>query len=117
MAVDGAGNVYIADAGNNRIRKVSPAGIITTVAGNLTAGFAGDNQPADSVNTEFNNPVGVTVDIAGNLYIADNFNQRIRRIDAVTGIITTVAGNGASSGLGDGYGTYTGDNGPQRQRD
>ncbi len=112
VAVDGAGNVYIADAGNNRIRKVSPAGIITTVAGNLTAGFAGDNQPADSVNTEFNNPVGVTVDIAGNLYIADNFNQRIRRIDAVTGIITTVAGNGASSGLGDGYGTYTGDNGP-----
>jgi sugar lactone lactonase YvrE len=112
VAVDGAGNVYIADAGNNRIRKVSPGGMITTVAGNLTAGFAGDNQAADSVNTQFNNPVGVTVDSAGNLYIADNSNQRIRRIDAATGIITTVAGNGASSGLGDGYGTYSGDDGP-----
>ena len=109
VAVDGAGNVYIADSGNNRIRKVSSAGIITTVAGNLTAGFAGDNQLADSVNTEFNNPVGVTVDVAGNLYIADNSNQRIRRIDAATGVITTVAGNGLPSGLGDGYGTYSGD--------
>lgn len=112
VAVDGAGNVYIADSGNNCIRRVSPAGIITTIAGDTKAGFAGDGAIANTQNTEFDNPVGLTVDIAGNLYIADNANQRIRRIDAATGIITTVAGNGASSGLGDGYGTYSGDNGP-----
>ncbi len=68
VAVDSAGNLYIADYGNNRIRKVSN-GVITTVAGNGTAGFSGDNGPATSA--ELNMPGGVAVDSAGNLYIAD----------------------------------------------
>jgi hypothetical protein len=111
LALDGAGNLYIADTGNNRIRKVTPAGKISTVVGNGVAGYAGDNQVADTVNTELNQPLGVTVDYAGNLYIADTSNQTIRRVDAVTGVITTVAGNGVASGLSDGKGTYSGDNG------
>ncbi len=110
VALDGAGNLYIADSNNNVIRKVTPAGIITTVAGNTTAGYTGDNVAATS--TELNTPKGITVDSGGNLYIADTFNQRIRRVDAVTGIITTVAGNGDPSGKGDGKGTYTGDGKP-----
>ena len=111
IALDGAGNVYVADTGNNRVRKITPGGIITTVAGNGVPGFAGDTQPADGATTELNNPYGVTVDYAGNLYIADTNNQRVRRIDAASGVITTVAGNGFPSGNGDGYGTYTGDGG------
>jgi NHL repeat len=63
------------------------------------------------VNTELNQPMGITVDWAGNLYIADTSNQSIRRVDASTGVITTVAGNGVASGLGDGKGTFSGDNG------
>ena len=69
MGVDSAGNVYIADSGNNRIRKVSN-GVITTVAGNGTAGFSGDNGPA--TNAQLINPISVAVDPAGNLYIADS---------------------------------------------
>jgi large repetitive protein len=111
IALDGAGNLYIADTGNNRIRKVTPAGKITTIVGNGVAGYAGDNQVAGTVTTQLNQPLGVTVDYAGNLYIADTSNQSIRRVDAVTGVITTVAGNGVASGLGDGRGTYSGDNG------
>ena len=111
LALDGAGNLYIADTGNNRIRKVTPAGMISTVVGNGVAGYAGDNQVADSVNTELNQPLGVTVDYAGNLYIADTSNQTVRRVDAITGVISTVAGNGVASGLSDGKGTYSGDNG------
>ena len=68
VAVDSAGNLYIADTGNNRIRKVSN-GVITTVAGNGTPGFSGDNGPATSA--QLNDPYGVAVDSAGNLYIAD----------------------------------------------
>jgi hypothetical protein len=111
IALDGAGNLYIADTGNNRIRKVTPAGKISTIVGNGVAGYAGDNQVADTVTTQLNQPLGVTVDYAGNLYIADTSNQSIRRVDAITGVITTVAGNGVLSGLGDGKGTYSGDNG------
>jgi sugar lactone lactonase YvrE len=112
VAVDGAGNVYIADTGNNRIRKITPRHVITTVAGNGVPGFAGDTQAADDVNTELNNPYGVTVDYAGNELIADTNNQRVRRMDAASGVITTVEGNGVASGNGDGYGTFTGDGGP-----
>jgi uncharacterized protein (TIGR03437 family) len=99
VAVDYAGNVYIADSGNNRVRKVSN-GVITTVAGNGTAGFSGDNGSA--TNSQLNNPWGVAVDSAGNLYIADYGNNRVREISS--GIITTVAGNGTAD--------FSGDNGP-----
>ena len=102
VAVDSAGNLYIADSNNQRIRKMAAAtGIITTVAGNGTAGFSGDNGAATSANLY--NPYGVAVDSAGNLYIADSNNYRIRKVAAATGIITTVAGNGTSG--------YSGDNG------
>ena len=87
--MDSAGNLYIADTGNDRIRKVSN-GVITTVAGNGTSGFSGDNGPATSA--QLNHPHGVAVDSAGNLYIADTGNNRIRKVS--NGVITTVAGNG-----------------------
>lgn len=113
LGLDGAGNLYIADTGNNVIRKVSAAtGIISTVAGDGSAGFGGDGKVATAGGVELNSPTGVTADSAGDLYIADTANQRIRRVDAVTGIISTAAGNGDPSGLGDGKGTYSGDLGP-----
>jgi uncharacterized protein (TIGR03437 family) len=93
VAADSAGNLYIADAGNNRIRKVSN-GVITTVAGNGTGAYFGDNGSAASAG--LNNPQGVAVDAAGNLYIADYGNNRIRRVS--NGVITTVAGGGSNSG-------------------
>src|SRR5262249_44925499 len=99
VAVDGAGNLYIADLNNNRIRKVDAAGIISTVAGNGTFGYSGDGGPATSA--QLNSAAGVALDGAGNLYIADFRNQRIRKVDAA-GTITTVAGNGTSGYSGDG---------------
>jgi sugar lactone lactonase YvrE len=101
VAADSAGNLYIADFYNQVIRKVAAGtGIITTVAGTGTAGYGGDEGPATSA--ALNQPYGVTVDSAGNLYIADFGNERIRKVAANTGTITTVAGTG---GLGDsGYG-------------
>jgi uncharacterized repeat protein (TIGR01451 family) len=99
IAVDATGNLYIADAYNNRIRIVTPAGIINTVAGSNDGGFSGDGGPA--VSAQLNFPTSVVVDTAGNLFIADSGNQRIRRVDAA-GIITTVAGNGLSGVVGDG---------------
>jgi hypothetical protein len=92
IAVDSAGNLYIADLGNQRIRKVSAAsGAITTVAGTGAQGYSGDNVPATSA--ELDDPDGVAVDSAGNLYIADGGNNLIRKVSANTGRITTVAGN------------------------
>lgn len=112
LALDGAGNLYIADTGNNVIRKITAAtGWITTVAGDGTLGYGGDGSLATAAGVELNKPWGVTVDVAGNIYIADTYNQRVRRVDAITGIITTAAGNGTPSGLGDGKGTFSGDNG------
>ena len=94
IAVDGAGNVYIADVGNSRIREVSAVtGFITTVAGNATSGFAGDGGLATAAS--LNLPFGVAVDSAGNLYIGDFGNDRVRKVTAATGIITTIGGNGA----------------------
>jgi VCBS repeat-containing protein len=98
VVVDGAGNLYIADRMNQRIRKVDNAGIITTVAGNGAAGYSGDGGPATAAQLNF--PTSVAVDAAGNLYIVDSFNGRIRKVDN-DGIITTVVGNGLGYG-GDG---------------
>ena len=95
--MDSAGNLYIADTGNNRIRKVS-SGTITTVAGNGTQGFSGDGGPA--TRAHLNTPEGVALHSAGNLYIADTDNGVIRKVS--NGIITTVAGNGEYSFSGDG---------------
>ena len=99
IAVDTSGNIYIADAYNNRIRKVNTAGIISTVAGNGTAGYSGDGGLATSA--ELYNPWGITIDNTGNLYIADRGTSRIRKVNT-TGIISTIAGNGRLGYYGDG---------------
>jgi uncharacterized protein (TIGR03437 family) len=102
VAFDSAGNVYIADSGDQLIRKVGTNGIITTIAGtNGSPGFSGDGGPAKSA--KLHNPSGVAVDSAGNVYIADASNNRIRKIDT-SGNISTVAGstNTFSTGVGDG---------------
>jgi hypothetical protein len=99
VAVDGAGNLLIVDIGNNRIRKINTAGIMTTVAGDGVRGFGGDGGPA--VSARLNAPDGIAVDTAGNLFIADSSNHRVRRITPA-GIITTIAGNGFHGFSGDG---------------
>jgi ribosomal protein S11 len=103
VAVDGSGNVFFSDQGNNRIREVVKAtGNIITVAGTGTAGYNGDGEPATSA--EVNEPSGVAVDSSGNIFIADWHNNRIREVVKVTGAISTVAGTGT--------GGYSGDGGP-----
>jgi sugar lactone lactonase YvrE len=99
VAFDPSGNMYIADTGNNRIRKVDTHGNIFTVAGAGTPGYSGDGGPASSA--QLNMPQGVAVDASGILYISDTANNRVRRVDA-GGKITTVAGTGASGYSGDG---------------
>jgi DNA-binding beta-propeller fold protein YncE len=100
LTVDPAGNVYFADSGNNRVRKIDTAGIITTVAGNGTPGFAGDGGPA--TEAQLNNPVDVEIGPDGSLYIADTYNSCVRAVDPA-GTIRTVAGVCGSSGFnGDG---------------
>jgi len=99
VAVDSSGSLYIADSGNNRVRKVANA-VITTVAGNGTAGYSGDNGVATSASLNF--PLGIAVDAAGNIYIVDFDNERIRKVS--NGMITTAAGNGSNG--------YSGDTGP-----
>ena len=98
-ALDAAGNLYIADWGNNRIRKVDAAGNISTVAGTGESGYSGDGGPA--AQAQLAQPYGLTADAAGNLYIADSFNNRIRKVDAA-GVISTVAGSGEPGYGGDG---------------
>ncbi|MCY2990866.1 MAG: dockerin type I domain-containing protein [Planctomycetota bacterium] len=101
VAVDSAGNLFIADAGNNRIRQVDHAtGLITTIAGNGTFGYSGDGGPATAAG--LNGPQSVAVDSVGNLFIADANNQRIRKVDHATGVITTIVGNGTWGYSGDG---------------
>ena len=101
VVIDSVGNLYITDQQNNRVRKVdATTGIITTVAGNGTQGFAGDGGPATSAKFFF--PGGIAIDSANNLYIGDQGNNRIRKVDAGTGVITTVAGTGTGGFAGDG---------------
>jgi uncharacterized protein (TIGR03437 family) len=100
LATDTLGNLYFADLLNQRIREITPQGVISTVAGNGTAGYGGDGGLA--TNAALQNPEGVSVDQAGNLYIADNYNNRIRKVSASTGIITTVVGTGVGGYNGDG---------------
>ncbi len=104
VAVDAMGNVYIADMDNFRVRKVDTSGKISTVAGNGAFGFTGDNIPA--TQTALSSPAAVAVDAAGNLYIADLFNYRVRKVNP-QGIITTFAGAGQAG--------YSGDGGPATQ--
>ena len=99
VTVDDKGNVYISHRSKNRIRKVTPDGIITTIVGNGIAGFSGDGGLA--VEASLNFPAGLEFDREGNLYIADRNNHRIRKVDD-KGIITTVAGNGTPDWSGDG---------------
>ncbi|MBK9169994.1 MAG: hypothetical protein IPM24_21380 [Bryobacterales bacterium] len=101
LALDTAGNLYISDSGNARIRKISPSGQISTVAGNGVFGFAGDGGPA--LQAQLNGAEGVAVDSAGSLFIADRDNRRIRKVNSA-GMITTIAGNGTAQ--------YLRDNGP-----
>jgi hypothetical protein len=101
VVVDASGNVYIADAANARIRKVNTSGIISTYAGTTVAGFSGDGGPATAA--ELNNPLGIAVDISGNVYIAEQGNDRVRMI-STSGIISTIAGTGTHG--------YSGDSGP-----
>ena len=105
VAIDPEGNLYIAEYFNNTVRKVTAAtGIITTIAGSPVGGYsthgsyAGDGGQATAAL--FDGVEGVALDSHGNVYVADQYNNRIRRIDAVTGIITTVVGIGPTSGLG-----------------
>ncbi|HTX34442.1 MAG TPA: NHL repeat-containing protein, partial [Bryobacteraceae bacterium] len=99
VAIDAGGNVYIADQYNDAIRKVNRAGIITTVAGNGTSGFSGDGGPATSASLDL--PYGVAIDPAGNIYVSEQNNRRVRRV-SVSGTISTVVGNGISNFAGDG---------------
>jgi len=99
IAIDASGNIYIADDANNRIRKIDNKGIITTIAGNGTAGYSGDGGPADSA--QLNTPRGVAIDASGDIYIADASNNRIRKVDK-NGIITTIVGKGTAGFSGDG---------------
>jgi sugar lactone lactonase YvrE len=101
MVQDAAGNIYLTDAEDHRIRKIAPDGIITTFAGTGIAGFSGDGGLAR--NAQLNDPTGIAFDAVGNLIITDQGNNRIRKIDT-SGIITTIAGTGIAG--------YSGDFGP-----
>lgn len=98
VTVDKSGNILIADSYNNRIRKISQSGIITTIAGNGIAGYSGDNSKAELA--ELNYPYAIIVDSSGNIYFSDMGNSRIRKIDTL-GVITTIAGNGGDAYNGD----------------
>lgn len=101
LAIDKENNVYVVEIFNNVVRKIdSKTKIITTVAGNGKNGFAGDEGPA--TQAMLNGPEGVYVDDSFNIYIADTYNHRIRKVDSKTGVISTIAGNGEAGYSGDG---------------
>jgi len=100
IAIDSSGNLYIADANNNVIRKVTTGGVITTIAGNGSAGFGGDN--GNALAAMLYSPSGVAVDVFGNVYIADQTNNVVREVFASNGVIKTIAGNHTIGGSGDG---------------
>ncbi|MEK6526885.1 MAG: SMP-30/gluconolactonase/LRE family protein, partial [Nitrospirota bacterium] len=101
VAVDERGNLYIADTMNHRVRKVEAiTGTITTIAGTGQHRFSGDGGPAASA--ALNEPTALVVDGKGHLYIADQSNNRVRKVDQATGVITTVAGTGEAAYTGDG---------------
>jgi sugar lactone lactonase YvrE len=97
---DAAGNLYIADTYNHRIRKFTVGGAIITIAGTAVQGYSGDNGAATAAMLA--RPTGVALDGAGNLYIADSYNYRVRKLNLSTGVITTAAGNGNCCYSGDG---------------
>jgi sugar lactone lactonase YvrE len=99
VSVNSSGNVYVSDCNNHRIRKITPAGVVTTLAGSGTAGFS----DATGTNAQFNTPIGVYVDSSDNVYVGDIINQRIRRITQA-GVVSTLAGSGAA-GFSDAMGT------------
>ena len=114
MAADGAGNLYVADNANNTIRKVVVAtGVVTTLAG--TAGMAGSTDGTGAA-ARFNSPCGVAVDGAGNLYVADNINNTIRKVVVATGVVTTLAGTAGMTGSTDGTGAAARFNAPWEWR-
>jgi uncharacterized protein (TIGR03437 family) len=97
ITVDNAGNIYFADSGNHRVRRISAQGVITTVAGSGENGFGGDNGPATAAR--LSSPQDVALDAAGNVYIADTENHRVRKVSPA-GIITTIAGSDPAAGDG-----------------
>jgi trimeric autotransporter adhesin len=100
LCIDKQGNLYVAEINNNRVRKISNSGIITTIAGNGIAGYSGDNGPATAC--ELNAPAGVFVDSkTGNIFIGDTRNSAVRKVSP-SGVITTIAGNGVNHFSGDG---------------
>ncbi len=100
VVIDRTGNVYMSDIGDHVVLRLSISGLVSVYAGNGFATYSGDGGPA--VEASLNEPSGLALDAAGNLYIADNNNDRVRRVNAMTGIITTVAGSGARGFAGDG---------------
>lgn len=109
VAVDGSGNLFVADAGNNTIRKVTSAGVVTTFAGR--DGSNAGSLDGSGSNARFNNPCGLAVDTAGNLFVCDTNNHTVRKITAA-GTVTTLAGGAGKPGASDGFGVNARFNGP-----